>query len=277
MWTRDSSCKSTILEAWSSFVRGSPSFSLHSKIKTTRFALRRWNRSKFGHCQRNISLLQNLISSIQSREPTIENRHMEDALVGDLNELLMREEIMWRQRAKQKWLKDGDANTRFFHLSTIIHRRYNTIHSLKNSSGSFVHSWFDIGTLFHSYFKDLFTSSNPSYPLDLENIIPCIVSDEDNRGLLSIPTPCEIKKTVFSMAANKTPGPDGMSPLFYKTYWDIVGIDVVKAVTHFFETGHLLKAMNHTFITLIPKSDKANKVEQFRPISLCNGRNFKCF
>ncbi|KAG8389002.1 hypothetical protein BUALT_Bualt02G0184100 [Buddleja alternifolia] len=72
------------------------------------------------------------------------------------------------------------------------------------------------------------------------------------------------------MAANKTPGPDGMSPLFYKTYWDIVGIDVVKAVTHFFETGHLLKAMNHTFITLIPKSDKANKVEQFRPISLCN-------
>ncbi|KAG8367282.1 hypothetical protein BUALT_Bualt16G0056200 [Buddleja alternifolia] len=182
----------------------------------------------------------------------------------------MREEIMWRQRAKQKWLKDGDANTPFFHRSTIIHRQYNTIHSLKNSFGSFVHSWFDIGTLFHSYFKDLFTSSNPSYPLDLENIIPYIVSDEDNRGLLSIPTPCEIKKTVFSMAANKTPGPDGMSPLFYKTYWDIVGIDVVKAVTHFFETGHLLKAMNHTFITLIPKSNKANKVEQFRPISLCN-------
>ncbi|KAG8369712.1 hypothetical protein BUALT_Bualt14G0042400 [Buddleja alternifolia] len=139
MWTRDTSCKSTISDAWSKNVRGSPSFSLHSKLKSTRFALRSWNRTKFGHCQRNISLLHDLISSIQSREPTIENRHMEEALVGDLNELLMREEVMWRQRAKQKWLKKGDANTRFFHLSTIIHRRAeasNVFHGIKISRGS---------------------------------------------------------------------------------------------------------------------------------------------
>ncbi|KAG8380670.1 hypothetical protein BUALT_Bualt06G0040000 [Buddleja alternifolia] len=61
-----------------------------------------------------------------------------------------------------------------------------------------------------------------------------------------------------------------MSPSFFKTYLNVIGDDVINAVTHFFKSGKLLKAMNHTFITLIPKNDKANKVEQFRPINLYN-------
>ncbi|KAG8367670.1 hypothetical protein BUALT_Bualt16G0097100 [Buddleja alternifolia] len=94
MWVHDSSFKSTISVAWKVTNPGSTHFSLHSKIKSTRLALRRWNRNNFGHCQRNISLLQNLIASVQSRDQSIENRKLEDAFVEDFNELLKREETM---------------------------------------------------------------------------------------------------------------------------------------------------------------------------------------
>lgn len=44
----------------------------------------------------------------------------------------------------------------------------------------------------------------------------------------------EIKSTVFSMKANKYPGPDGYTAEFFKSSWDVVGADVVAAVQSFF-------------------------------------------
>jgi hypothetical protein len=41
-------------------------------------------------------------------------------------------------------------------------------------------------------------------------------------------------------------------------------------VKAFFHSGFLLKSLNHTFITLIPKTNTLELVSQFRPISLCN-------
>lgn len=64
--------------------------------------------------------------------------------------------------------------------------------------------------------------------------------------------------------------PDGLSPLFFKFYWDVIKHKVIDAVQFFFREGYLIKPLNHTFITLIPKKEKPNLVQHFRLISLCN-------
>lgn len=45
---------------------------------------------------------------------------------------------------------------------------------------------------------------------------------------------------------------------------------VIHTVQEIFRTWQLPKALNNTFIALIPKTDHASRVDQFRPISLCN-------
>lgn len=80
----------------------------------------------------------------------------------------------------------------------------------------------------------------------------------------------EIREATFQMHPSKAPGPDGLLPLFYQKYWDIVGTDVIEAVTAFLASNNLLHQVNHTFVTLIPKVQEPRNLAQFRPISLCN-------
>nr|GEX34492.1 hypothetical protein [Tanacetum cinerariifolium] len=52
--------------------------------------------------------------------------------------------------------------------------------------------------------------------------------------------------------------------------WNIIGEDVCNAVKEFFSKGKLLKELNATLITLVPKVSTPNKVSEFRPIACCN-------
>lgn len=65
-------------------------------------------------------------------------------------------------------------------------------------------------------------------------------------------------------------GLDGMSPIFYKPFWHIVGQDVASTVLTALNSGTVHESLNSTFISLIPKINNPKKVADFRPISLCN-------
>lgn len=80
----------------------------------------------------------------------------------------------------------------------------------------------------------------------------------------------EIREALFAMNPTKAPGPDGMTPLFFKKFWKIVKPEIIRATQSFFHSGIMLKAINHTLISLIPKIDNPTEVKHFRPISLCN-------
>ena len=72
------------------------------------------------------------------------------------------------------------------------------------------------------------------------------------------------------MHPTKSPGPDGMSPIFFQRYWDIVGLYVVDCVLNILRTCVIPYGLNDTYICLIPKVNCPQKMTEFRPISLCN-------
>lgn len=88
--------------------------------------------------------------------------------------------------------------------------------------------------------------------------------------MTAIPTDEEIRSALFALPKNKTPGPDGFTVEFFTSAWDLVGSDVISAVKCFFTTSVLPRQVNATVISLIPKVPAADKLSDFRPISLCN-------
>ena len=54
---------------------------------------------------------------------------------GELEELILREEIHWRQKAKVKWVKDEDCNSKLFHKVANRRRNRNFIKFLENERG----------------------------------------------------------------------------------------------------------------------------------------------
>ena len=131
--------------------------------------------------------------------------------------------------SRELWVKEGDRNSRFFHLSTIIRKRRNCISEIKLDDGNWIRDRGEIQNYFLEKFSSLFSSSLPHFPENLKNLIEPCVTDQENSELCKIPTREEINKVVFGMKSLKAPGPDGFPTLFYKHYWDIVGDQVVQA------------------------------------------------
>ncbi|XP_074288384.1 uncharacterized protein LOC141613546 [Silene latifolia] len=129
----------------------------------------------------------------------------------------------------------------------------------------------EIEITFLDYYKSLLGTSKQTLPVHLPTVrTRKLVTDIYKTILLSTVTHAEIKQVVFSIPSTKSSGPDGFSSQFYKDAWDIIGGDVIKAVQDLFCTGKILKQVNTTKLTLIPKVQNPTSVSEFRPIACCN-------
>lgn len=71
-----------------------------------------------------------------------------------------------------------------------------------------------------NYFSNLFTVTSTEW----SEVINCVsnrVNEEHNSILLEPVHPKEVKTALFSMHPDQSPGPDGMSPGFYKKYGEL--------------------------------------------------------
>ncbi len=238
-WTRDSNCSMVIKKSWVDRSRSPPQQSLFIRIKNVKVQLKWWNKFVFGSIQSRVTKVKDELERVQALDATLENGIKEEKLQKEYNECLRREELLWRQKSRVTWLTTSDLNTKFFHITTLVRRRRNQICFLKNNSGSWVQGNEAIGTSFSSFFLELFKSSNPSIPMEVENLFSNVISFEENEEICNIPTEVEIKNVVFSMGSLKAPGPDGLPPLFYKHYWEILKKEVIEAVQNFFYTRTL--------------------------------------
>ncbi len=179
------------------------------------------------------------------------------------DELCLLEEVKWKQRSWVRWLKVGDANTRFFHLKASVRRCRNYITQLKAGPVTIVGHGPMQGLLFDFFKRQLGTVEVPPLALDLSLLFAeesCDLSD------LHLPfSQAEIRGAVFSSAPDRAPGPDGFPLLFYQRYWGLIREDVLEVFARFQSGSIDLSSVNRGWICLIPKKSGAGDVRHFRP------------
>ena len=127
-----------------------------------------------------------------------------------------------------------------------------------------------MGRLPSNYFEAMFITSNPvGFDEILYGLTPTITT-EMNTSLDRPFIAEEVQRALHHMALLTAPGLDGMSPIFYKSFWHIVGKDVTEVVLNALNSGFVPDSLNSTFVTLIPKIIDPKKVLDLKPISLCN-------
>ena len=101
-------------------------------------------------------------------------------------------------------------------------------------------------------------------------MIQSIVIEEMNSNLTRDFTKQEVDLVLKEMAPLKASGLDGMPPLFFQSFWPLIGDEVSKVVLDCLNSCHIPKEFNYTYVTLIPKVKNPDFFFEFRPISLCN-------
>ncbi|XP_028055969.1 uncharacterized protein LOC114260109 [Camellia sinensis] len=180
-----------------------------------------WNKLVFGNIFRCKRWFLGRIEGIQKSQALnySHNLHMlELDLISQYNRILHQKVIHWFQKSKTDWISQGDRNTKFFHVTTLIKRKRIRIEILKDEQGNWIDQPRELKCLIHNYFVNLFSPCNPTQLRHWKGLANCTISSEDNSELLRNVTKEEVWKAIKNIKAFKAPSIDGLQVIFYHTY-----------------------------------------------------------
>jgi len=247
------------------------------KLKELKGRIKKWNKEEFGNIMEEKQKLEEEMEALQQRiiieGRTEESSRKEGIILGKLEERRKREEVLWRQKSRIKWLREGERNTRFFHQAMIHHRHRNIIFSIKNEGGERIVEQEGIEKVLMEYHKGILTGPHMDRSEAIKEVctaIPRIVTEDQNRALMRVASLGEVEEVVMSMKKGTAPGPDGFTVDFYQVGWHFMGKEILELIEESRINQKVWPALNSTFFTLIPKNDKSEDAKGFRPIALCN-------
>ncbi|XP_023637566.1 uncharacterized protein LOC111830212 [Capsella rubella] len=264
-------------ETESLFLSTSTLFRFSKKCKGLKSLLRSLAKERLGHLVKKTKEAFDRLCLKQ--EANLSNPSA--VLMAEENEAYQRwdfvaglEEKFLKQTSKLHWLQVGDKNNKIFHRAAAVRKAKNNIKEIKCQDGRLMEKVEEIKIEAERHFRE-FLQFIPSDFVgvavdELEELLPFRCSEEENQMLTAVVTGEEIKKVLFAMPSNKSPGPDGYTAEFYKATWGIIGVEFTLAIQSFFAKGFLPKGINSTILALIPKNQGACEMKDYRPISCCN-------
>ena len=170
-------------------------------------------------------------------------------------------------RSRATWYEKGEKSNKYF-LGLESHRgTKNCIRRLFSGDGTLTTNPMKIMKEIEKFYSDLYASNdesvNKNYPFLQRPEMP-----NSCEGRLSVK---ECFDCLQSFQNNKSPGNDGLTVEFYKTFWNSIENLVVDSLNYSYECAELSNTQKQAIITLIEKKGKDKRnIGNWRPISLIN-------
>ena len=160
-------------------------------------------------------------------------------------------------RSREKWVEFGEKNNAYFLGLKKKRQIKKSITKLLDDEGNIITNQKDILDKIKYYYKKLYTSTNP----DKQNLNDYIyrtkleskVNQEDLNvcdGQLSVE---ECTEAIFKMKLNKSPGIDGLTVEFYRTFWESIKYLIVFILNKCHEDRQLSFSQRTSVLTLLFK------------------------
>ena len=178
-------------------------------------------------------------------------------------------------RSKCRWVEEGERPTKYFFNLEKKNYTKKTITELHGEDGTTIKNEGQILYSIEKYYSELCKTVNNLEQKDFYSFIePLTISKltiedrEKMEGHLSLE---ECRKALDTFEGDKTPGEDGFTVEFYKTFFDLIGQDLVASFNAAYEVNELSISQRRGIVTLIPKEDGSLlELQNWRPITLLN-------
>jgi hypothetical protein len=252
MWEREESLYDEVKNAWKETGAMQNLGHVRNSLKGVMTSLKRWSQAKFGVVSKEIKKIRKRMEELIVQNPSEDQPEL-NGLRERMDKLLHREEIMWLQRSRVSWLREGDRNTKYFHRKAVGRAKKNKIKSLRKTDGHITKQKVEMECMACNFFKELYRAAPMVQSQEVLDLVQPKITAEINEALCKDFWDKEIIDAMFQIGPLKAPCLDGFPARFFQRHWDTLKSDVISGVRKFFETGRLPPSVNETTIVLIPK------------------------
>lgn len=125
-WVQEADCRIKVEEGW----RAGDHASLQDQIQRCGEGLQQWGNELRARFKKKMAYCRDRIAALKGSNATADVEAIKNCK-HELGMLLEQQEIYWKQRSKQFWLKAGDANTKYFHNFASSRRKKNSFFAFK--------------------------------------------------------------------------------------------------------------------------------------------------
>ena len=136
--------------------------SIQKRLKGYQVHLRNWNSKVFGNVSKVLKQKQRCLQQLEELDLLHESTEEIQGLKKEINEVMLREEIMWNQRSSALWIKYGDRNTKFFHATANNRQRKNRIEGISDLEGRWREGGEEVEDVILKYFTEIYSTTFPT-------------------------------------------------------------------------------------------------------------------
>lgn len=195
---------------------GLPAINLLPKLMSISSFMARWGMIFFHKFREKVKYQKAVIERLFDR---VDADGVKEYLLekNKLNDLLLHEELYWKQKEKIFWLAEGDENTKFFHVNASARKRNNKDSYLINDQGDRVDDHVGMCDIVSNYFKGVFVGEVVDNFTN-NAISPRTITATQNVKLTEKVSYENFTEAIKQMHPDKASGPNGLNPAFFQTF-----------------------------------------------------------